>query len=480
MDSSGEQGAALEANGAGKTAAGAGGPPAKRSLRRLTRRVVGIGLAGIVLAGASIAYRNSQMPKLAAQRRRLEVAEELARRQEAVQTRPGDADAHWGLASWYLQMGREADAEAETRAAIRIDPGHREAWNGLTRMLTFQHRFPEALRANREIIRRWPDSSVGYQGAALCYWQMEELDQALAVAKQALRTEDDPVGSRYTVGAVALDYAERGVIARLRVREYGLAVRMLEDVTRKMPGNADAFVRLGRAYQGIHQDEKALTSFRTAAKLNPGSADVLERLVQAAQNAGSQDEARETAERLAKGWPQDARGHFLLGDILLQSGKPDSLAPAAEQLAEAARLDPAQGPYQERLGVALVRQNRLQEARAAFEAANRLQPERPFPLQQLAALYSKLGDRQRATLAAKDAASLVFNEQQLKFLQQQSLHHPDALNLHLILGDRYRELGRRAAARDEYRTALRLDPGNASARSGLEALGSQVEAERRP
>ena len=55
---------------------------------------------------------------------------------------------------------------------------------------------------------------------------------------------------------------------------------------------------------------------------------------------------------------------------------------------------------------------------------------------------------------------MTSNEQQLKQIQELSQRHPQDVNLHLILADRYRTMKMYGPSRDEYFAVLRLDPKN--------------------
>jgi tetratricopeptide (TPR) repeat protein len=451
-------------------------PEAGARGRRTARRLLRLGamlLVGIVLIAASLAYRNRQLPRFAAQRRQSQQARELAARQAAVAARPNDVNARWALATWQMEAEQPAEAESELRAILRIDPGHRSSRLALAQIMTLQRRFQEALGANREIIRRWPDDPAGYAGAALCYRQLDELADGLRMARLALARSPQAANSHYLVGTIALDYAGQAANRRARKEEYRLAVRMLEKVVKAVPDHWDAHTRLGRAYLALEQPEQAREHLRQALALNPGAVEALASLAEAADTMGDRAAVKVTAEQWIAYHPRDPRGYYWKGYAGLHGR--GELASAIQALAQAARMDPARSLYHEQLGIALARANRLQEARAAFEEAVRQDPNRPFPLQQLALIYTRLGDTANAGLAARDARALTHNQQKLEYYQGQVQAHPGNVALHLVLADRYHELGWYTQARDEYRVVLRLDPSNRRAAAGLRA----VEVKRR-
>jgi len=437
--------------------------------RRL-RRLALILVTGGVLVSAGIAYRDWQLPRLAAQRLARQIEAREASLETAVRDSPNNLNARLELSEWRAANGRAPEAEQELRAALRIDPGHRESWLRLSRMLTEQRRFADALQANREIIRRWPDDPTGYAAAAICYRQLDELAAALSHARLALKHNPDPAASRYLVGALALEYAEQGATVDDRENEYALAQKMLEPVVRAAPDNWDAALRLARACKALDQDEPAERYLRQALDVNPTSAEALDRLADLKINQGKYTDAAAVAERFTASHPTDPRAHFQLGTALLHHSDAKSRQRAVTVLSEAVRLAPDRPAYHQQLGVALIRANRAAEARRPFEIALRLNPVDPFPLQQLAAVFTKMGDPVNASLAARDATRLATNRQRLKYYQAQSRLYPNVVPLHMILADRYRELGWTTQARDEYRAVLRIQPSNKQAAAGLKSL----------
>jgi len=433
-----------------------------------------------VLIGGGLAYRSQQLPRLAAQTRVNEVAAQLAARRAAVEASPNDVGAHWALATWLGEHGRAAETEPILRKIVEIDGGHQPAWEALAQGLVLQGRFPEALAANRELIRRWPESATGYAGAAVCYRRANELKQALEMAQAAMKRSSDAVSSRLIVGVLALDYAEQAASSETRSDEYQLAARMLEQVVKDRPDLTDAYVRLGRAYRALYQEDKARASFRKAAAQSPESAEAQAFLAEAAVGHGDMKEARAAAETLVQHHPEDPRGHYWLGYTWLQSPVQGATVQAATALGEAIRLEPANARYRERHGVALLRAGRLPEAREAFEHAADLDPSGAFAPQQLAIIYARLGDAKQARVAQEDAARRAKNEEQLRLAQAESRASPRNLALHLLLGDRYRTLGWVTQARDEYRAALALDPKNAAAHAGLQALANVPDHHQAP
>jgi cytochrome c-type biogenesis protein CcmH/NrfG len=118
-------------------------------------------------------------------------------------------------------------------------------------------------------------------------------------------------------------------------------------------------------------------------------------------------------------------------------------------------------------------------AQQAFTEAIRLNPNTPAPYQQLSSIYSRRGDKVMAAEMARLADGMLFNEQQQHRIERLSQENPKNVSLHLILAERYRNLGLVTMARSQYLLALRYDPRNARAKSGLQYLARQPDQQAR-
>jgi tetratricopeptide (TPR) repeat protein len=122
------------------------------------------------------------------------------------------------------------------------------------------------------------------------------------------------------------------------------------------------------------KSRKALQIARRADLQKPGDPWVLEGLASAQLACGKTTDAAETASRLTQLIPQTAAAYDLRGRIDLKRRR---FVDAEAFFRQALTLDPANASLINNLGVALREQNRKEEARAAFEAAWRINPTNP-------------------------------------------------------------------------------------------------------
>lgn len=104
--------------------------------------------------------------------------------QKALKENPRHRDAHYYVALIYATQEKFAEAEAEIREVIDIDPEYPEAYNFLGQLLVKQNRRPEAIEAFRKAV-----NSPLYTTPDVAYYQLAlalEMEGDMQGAKQAL------------------------------------------------------------------------------------------------------------------------------------------------------------------------------------------------------------------------------------------------------------------------------------------------------
>jgi serine/threonine-protein kinase len=152
--------------------------------------------------------------------------------------------------------------------------------------------------------------------------------------------------------------------------------------------------------------------------------------------------------------PDDAPAHANLGLALMRQGK---LEEAIGEDREAIRLKPDDATVHFNLANALVRQGKLDEASAALREAIRLQPENASGYTNLGIVLKKQGKLDEASAASREAIRL----------------QPDNATAHYNLGVDLRTQGKLEEAISAFRAAIRLRPDFADAHSNLAYVLSQ-------
>lgn len=213
---------------------------------------------------------------------------------------------------------------------------------------------------------------------------------------------------RHPLAIEALEHAIRLQPRHARMRVALGAVRLLagdakgaaadfKAAAKIDPRDADAWTRLGGVLALLDDEAGAAEAL---AKAMDGASDDPEtwtHLAQAWADLGHDDEVGRTFELALAAFPAEARVHYALGTWL---GQQDDAKGAAEHLAEAVRLDPADAASWTNLATALLMLARADDAADAARRATRLAPADPDALRVLREA-TEAADRARATPGPK-------------------------------------------------------------------------------
>jgi tetratricopeptide (TPR) repeat protein len=215
-----------------------------------------------------------------------------------------------------------------------------------------------------------------------------------AIPAMRLAIERDPRSEAYRVryGLLLVD-SKAPAAALVRVRE------ALAD----FPRSSRLWLTLGIAQQADGKSDDARASFERALELDPRSVPALAYLGSTYAERGQYAEAVGLYERAIAGGPNFAAPYYLAADALLKQPSFDA-ARVERYLARAVELEPDFAPAHLALGKLFVRQERWDEAAAAFERVTRLEPQSADARYQLGRVYVRLkrqADAQRELDAFK-------------------------------------------------------------------------------
>jgi len=242
-------------------------------------------------------------------------------------------------------------------------------------------RYPEAEESLRRYIK---DHSAAAEPQFLLGYVLFRRNQpreSLA-AYTAAAAIQRPIADDFKI--VGMDY--------VLLNDYPDAIRWLERSAKEDPRDAEVHYALGRAYYTQNSFDRAIASFEQALKLNP-------KLSKAENNLGlafaavSRYEDAEAAYRRAiqldtDGGKPSEQPYLNLAELLLaRDHAPESL----RLLDTASKIDPKNVRIDELRGRALLSQNRLDEAAAAFRTAIAANPGNGSLHYQLARTLKRLG-----------------------------------------------------------------------------------------
>ncbi len=383
---------------------------------------------------------------------------------------PGNVDKRWQLADSYQKLGVLDLAAEQLEAIVKLQPESKLAAVGLADVRIALVQPKQARDAYQNIIKRWPNDATGWQGLSAVFFHQGMYSESVRAMRRAVELDPKNSSYQFILATSLLRFVQQFPVQQAYIPQIQEAQKILTELLPKWPQPGEVHFRLGSAETMLRNHRAAIVHYSKAVELLPKRADIAAELTDSLMTSGRRPDARAVVEAAIARGLNDAALYDLQGQLIQSSGEPDSIPRALAAFKKAARMEPNRSEYAEHYGGACVRAGDLQQARKAFERAVVLNQERAYPYQQLSAIYTRLGDTKQATAAAKMATQMVHNEQQLRRIEELSLANPENINLHLILGDRYRDLNLYGASRANYEMVMALNPGNQRAKMGLDAL----------
>jgi tetratricopeptide (TPR) repeat protein len=273
-----------------------------------------------------------------------------------------------------------------------------------------QGRLSEAVAEYERALLLSPVEPNVLNSLGVCYGHLGQTDKAMAHFERALAATSQDFMAHYNLGYALMG---QGRLAEARQR--------LEESLALAPDHADTLFQLGRLAQGEGRLDQALDLLSRASLRPDCRRAVFRHLGEVRAASGRFAEAEEAFKQAAKANPHDAAALASLAGLYLERG---------------ANLDIA-----------------LSLARRAGE----LEPQAPRHLR----------------LAAQALTALGRLEEAVETLRQALAAHPQDPFLAVQMGKLEAARGQSAAARDEFRRALALEPNLQAAKEGLAALDSQ-------
>jgi Flp pilus assembly protein TadD len=186
-----------------------------------------------------------------------------------------------------LQWGRNAEAVAEFKKALSMQPRNSEAWSNLAIAYDNLNRSNDAMDALYHAVQLDPDNTNARMNLAAMYANANRNDNAIAQYKQIIKMD----GSN---GEAYLNLS-KCLIAAKKVTE---AKQYLKQAIANLPNKGDPHVELGNIYWKTDRDlEKGITEFRTAVSLEPSNPAFYQDLAAALESKGQKEEAAETLKK---------------------------------------------------------------------------------------------------------------------------------------------------------------------------------------
>jgi len=204
--------------------------------------------------------------------------------------------------------------------------------------------------------------------------------------------------------------SQRGILielseAQARLREFDLAIRSVQEFLEGEPGSVPARLALANYYLMAQRLPEAKREAEGVLKTEPGQPAALKIEGNAEYLLGNVGAAEDTFIKLLDRHPDDTEGAYMLGRIYYQEGRIDH---AIGQFERVLRLDPRSYKAHDNLGLCYGARGEKEKAVRYFLASIKLveedHPDYDWPFANLAELYVKEGDSEKAFALASKAA----------------------------------------------------------------------------
>jgi tetratricopeptide (TPR) repeat protein len=354
--------------------------------------------------------------------------------QRVISLAPSSAYFHRVLAEWQRSSGDIAVALMTAQMAVRLGPGDEMNWQLLGNIRYQQQQFKEAVEAYRAALRLKPNDPAVTTNLASALTKLGEP----ATARQTLMTT--PVNQVQSAEVwVSIGVAEE------KQGRYAEAERAYRSALEINPVLPVAWYDLANTLLRTNRTQEAETALRQAVKYQPEFAQAWANLGTLLGHNGDKVGAKEAFEKATAADASFAAGWYKLGELLRGLNDPRGAVTALEKVSQ---LDPLNAAAWAMLGEMWLRmEGRKEEAFAALQKAEKIDPKNTLALQSLTMYYGGRGDYGK---------SLDYAERALALDSAPAASWSNK-------GYALLKLGRYPEAVQSFETAVRLEPGFANA-----------------
>jgi tetratricopeptide (TPR) repeat protein len=346
------------------------------------------------------------------------------------------------------QAGRElkapqySGAESELLGKLKSDPMNGSLWLSLGVARAQLKETDSAIEAFERALSLLPQKAAVYFDLGRLYMEKKDLAKAAEAYGRGLALDPSDIPANQNDAFVL---TQRG--------EFREALAPLERLRKLMPDNVstrasliDAYLKAGLKDEGENEIDSLMGSH--VLTLPEGLA--LAKLFAARQEA---DAARRVLEAMQSTWPNSAEAHGELGLLLIEK---EQFKQAAQELRQAAQLEPDSEKYSEGFGEALLNSKQYAVALTFLQNAVKKFPNRLNFQYQLAFADVGLQRFPEAVFVLETLAS----------------KRPDSGKVQFLLGGAYELEGDLKKGEDHYRSAIQLAPEEPNS---YRALGSLLQ-----
>jgi tetratricopeptide (TPR) repeat protein len=287
------------------------------------------------------------------------LAEAEADLRKVIELQPGFARAHRALGQILLDRGMTDDAKRELARAIELDAKLRDVRIYYASALIKSDETALAIEQLRAALAQGESSALIYALLGIAQEKLGKSEEAFSDYVRAI--EIDPNNATAREGRARI-FEARGELARA-IEDYTAAYRAQPSV--------ELAIKLAGVHARAGQPQAAIQLYRGALREKPTDLVLRAEMARLMAENGQAEEAVKEIENLIALQPGNARLLALAGDIYFAE-KPER---AAELYRRAVEADPRDARARVQFGAALVRSMKYEEALTVLTEAIKLEPE---------------------------------------------------------------------------------------------------------
>ena len=422
-------------------------------------------------------------------------------------TKPDDPGAYEVQGRLLMLKGRTADAEADFKKALDLDPGRIPARLYLAGVYAKSGDSAGARRLLSEVIERDAENTRAYYMLASLEASLKNREGALEAYRKITEIAPDDVNALFRAGLLhvdggeldqAADIAERIIkkfpdrpegyrlkgIAAFFNRDFKEAVTALQTAAGIQP-DMRTYYFMGLSYYGSGDLEMSLNWFQKAVDLSPSSVQPRLMIAMILLKQGRVDESIAESKRILQMDDGVAQAHNILGSAYMVKGEYEA---GMKELDRAVDIDPEMVDVYIKRGLFKISKGRFKEAETELETSVKVAPEVLNTRLLLASYYMKLREYGKAVdtlkkgLGGGKADAVLYNymasalmaqkkyDDAVVYLSKAKDINPSYFSPYFNLADYHVLRGEYGKAMEEYRAVLSRSPDNLKANLKMAAL----------
>ncbi len=346
-----------------------------------------------------------------------------------------DDAAHFALAQIYLDQENMDQAAFHTLKASDIDPKNEHYQSELAFMYVELKKFPEAIAVFEKLLKKTPNNTTYYAGAAECYTQMGDVKKGLDLLnrmennlganpgiaiekfKLLVAAKRDEEAITVLKNAKKKFEGEPMIIANLvdyylQRKRFQEGFELLKELVAVDPNNGMALLMLGDMQMQSGDSKNGLQNLKAAIKSDGPSIDQKMNILMALQGQEVMDPDMESLVLyMRKKYPKDAKAHSITGDYYF---KVNQIIEALDAYKSAVHCDPNVYPVWNQILLLEYQFQQFDSLAIDAEKCIGFFPTQALPYFVLGAALNQQGNFQKALTTLETGLDYVLKDADLK------------------------------------------------------------------